>query len=403
MTSPVRLALLAASPVYYQAPLYRRLAADPRIDFTAIFASSEGVRPHDGGYGRRVKWDVDVLDGYRSVFLRKADSNVVRGSFLALRDLDVVPLLARGGYDVLWLHGYNFLTHTLAAATQLALRRGLLFREDQTLLHPRALWKRMLKEPGLRLLFRSGRALYVGTENRRWFEHYGVRESRLFFTPYAVDTERLERAAAELAPQRDRLRADFGIRPGSGPVIVTVSRLIAKKQPLFLLEGFRRLRARVECTLLVVGCGELEGEMRRKVADERIPDVVFAGSLNQTEVARAYACADVFCLASREHETWGLVVNEAMAFGLPVVVSDKVGSAADLVRHGENGFVFDHREPDELARYLGRLVEDAAARRTFGERSRELIAPRTAELSARGILAAVEAAVGPNRWAEAAA
>ena len=306
---PIRLALLAASPVYYQVPLYRRLASDPRIDFTAIFASNEGVRPYDGGYGRPVTWDVDVLDGYRSVFLRRAGSTVISGSFLALRDPDVVPLLVRGEYDVLWLHGYNYLTHALAVLAQRARGGRVLFREDQTLLHPRPAWKRAVKEPALRLLFRQGDALSVGSENRRWFAHYGVPESRLFFAPYAVENERMQAEAQALRGRRSELREQFGIAEAGGAVILTVSRLIPKKQPLLLLEAFRRVRARRRCTLLVVGSGELEGEMRRRVREQQIPDVVFAGFLNRSEVASAYAVADVFALASREHETWGLVVN----------------------------------------------------------------------------------------------
>src|SRR3954470_22012356 len=106
----IRLGLFAAWPVYYQAPLYRRIAADPRIDFTAIFASTAGVRPFDRGFGHPVIWDDQVLEGYHSVFLRRADKQAP-GGFLSLRDRDILSHILRGKYDALWCHGHNSLTH----------------------------------------------------------------------------------------------------------------------------------------------------------------------------------------------------------------------------------------------------------------------------------------------------
>ena len=143
--------------------------------------------------------------------------------------------------------------------------------------------------------------------------------------------------------------------------------------------------------------------MRDFVSVQRIPDVIFAGFLNQSQISQAYAAADVFALASGWDETWGVVVNEAMNFGLPVVVSDKVGCAADLVAHGENGYVFPHDRPDELARYLSLLITDPARRESFGRRGEGIIAPWNYAKAAEGLFAAVSVAVGPRRWAEAEA
>ena len=113
MTRTLKLGLVAASPMYYQAPLYRRLAKAEGIDFTAIFASSGGVVPRDVGFGMPIAWDVESLTGYRHVFLRKADVNAIGGGLLTFRDWDVVPLIAREKFDVLWIHGYNLLTNVM--------------------------------------------------------------------------------------------------------------------------------------------------------------------------------------------------------------------------------------------------------------------------------------------------
>lgn len=395
----IKLGLFASSPVYYQAPLYRRLAADPRVDFTAIFASSAGAtRPIDNGFGAPVSWGVDVLSGYRSVFLRRADQNPTGGGISALRDLDVIAEVFGGRYDVLWLHGYHTITHILALLAQRARRGSVLVREEQTLLSPRPLWKRCVKALALRPLLAGSYGLFIGTENRRWFTHWGVPEGRLVSVPYVVDNDTLQAQAAILAPRREGLRAALGVAPGAGPTILMVARLIEKKQPLHLLEAFRRVRASTQCTLLVVGSGPLEQQMRQQVAEREIPDVVFAGFMDQMHIAEAYSAADVFVLGSSHDETWGLVVNEAMNFGLPIIVTDRVGCATDLVLEGRNGFVVPYDDLDALAQAIARVVQDADLRRRLGAGSLEVIAEWTYDAGAAGIMEAVRRAVGSSRW-----
>lgn len=392
--APVRLGLLAASPVHYQAPLYRLLADDERIDFTAIFASNAGVRPYDGGYGRHVRFADDLLDGYRSVFLRRAETNPAGGGFADLRDWDIRSILTQERFDVLLLHGYHTATHLLAALTQRLIGGGVVFREEQTLLEPRPFAKRLVKRLTLPLHFRGGYAVYIGTENRRWWESWGTPEERLVFAPYAVDNGRLQAQAAELLPRRGEIRREFGIADDAGPVVLFVGRLIPKKDPLTLLEAFRRVRQSTRCTLLIAGAGPLEAALKKRIAAYGIPDVKFAGFLNQAELPRAYACGDVFALPSREGETWGLVVNEAMNFGLPVVASRKVGSATDLVRDGETGLLCESGDPSSLEASLRVLVERPALRQALGRAARELIGGWSHERARTGIVqAACRAAV----------
>jgi glycosyltransferase involved in cell wall biosynthesis len=397
-TGPVRLALLIGTPVPAKIALYRRLAAQAALDFTVIYASAEGLRAFDGGYGA-VQWDADLTTGYRARFLRRADMNPgLGGRTWSVRDADVVGEIVRGGFDVLALGGYNSLTYLLGAAAQRAQGRPLLFREEQTLLEPRPLTTTLVKEVALRLLFAQGSALYISRENRRWFEHYGVAPDRLFPTPYTVDNAELQAAARRLTPERDRLRRSFGIDSAAGPVILSVGRLVAKKQPLFLLDAFRRVRERMPCTLLVVGSGEAEAQLRERVARDRIPDVKLAGFVNRSRIAEAYVAADVFALLSRAHETFGLAVPEAMNFRLPIVVSEKVGCAPDLVADGLNGFVVSPTDPAAAAAALARLAADAPLRRAMGDASLRRLETWGLDETVAGFLLATAAAVGPDRW-----
>lgn len=391
MTVTLKLGLLAASPMYYQAPLYRLLASKEGIDFTAVFASSGGVKARDVGFGSPHAWDIDILSGYRHLFLRKAESNPIGGSFFTLRDWDIVSLVSRSRFDVLWVHGYNIMTNVLAVLTQRLVGGSVMLREEQTLLASRPTWKQSAKRLGLPLLFGDAATVYIGNENRRWLESFGFARQRMFPAPYCVDAERLQRSAGD--EEGAKLRLQLGV-PSGVPVILSVSRLAHEKQPVQLLDAFARVRRAHRAVLLFVGTGELEGALRAKVRHDAIPDVIFAGFINQSHIAAVYRAADLFVLFS-EYEPWGVVVNEAMHLSLPVVASDRVGSAADMVREGVTGYVVGHRDVDGLARRLTELVTDPALRLRMGRAARIHSGHWNYERAATGIVAAARAAVRP--------
>jgi glycosyltransferase involved in cell wall biosynthesis len=396
--SPIRLAAIAPAPVFYQTPLYRELAADPRVDLTVFFASNGGVRPYDANFGdRAITWDIDLLSGYSHRFLKAAETNDVANGFSALRDWDIVNEIRRGNFDAIWIHGFSYLTMWLAIATAFAMRTPVLLREEQTLLHERPWPKRWLREIVLRTLFRRVHALSIGSNNWAYFSRYGMSEDRLFFTPYCVDNTFLQAEARRLKAERPSIRARFGIPEDAGPVVLFVGKLTGKKQPLVALEAFARVRTQSRCALLFAGDGELNGPLQRRIAEKGIENVYFAGFLNRSEISEAYAVADLFVLPSVLHETWGLVVNEAMNFSLPVIVSDKVGSAADLVRHGENGLIVHHDDIAGFVSAISSLVRDSSLRRKYGARSLEIVSRWNYRLARDGIVDACRSAVRSNR------
>jgi glycosyltransferase involved in cell wall biosynthesis len=385
----VRVAHLVSHPIHNQAPLYRELSARPDVDLTVYFYSDASVRGYrDREFGQEVQWDTPLLDGYRSRFLPSAARTGIQSKYGQRPNWDVLAEALSGGYDALWFHGYAHANAWLGAVGAEVKRTPVLIREEQTLLHRRPWYLRAVKDTALRALFARAYGLYIGEQNRKYFLRYGLPAERLFRAPYCVDNDHFRGRAEELQRRRDELRARFGVEDDV-PIVLYVAKLIPKKAPLVLLEAFRRVRERRPCALLLVG----EGELRPAIEAALGQDVHLAGFLNQSELPMAYAAADVFCLPSVFHETWGLVVNEALNFGLPAVVTDKVGCAADLVRPGWNGFVVPAGEPEPLAHALEQLVADKRMRREFGERGRGLVAEYSVEACADGILAACQAAV----------
>jgi glycosyltransferase involved in cell wall biosynthesis len=198
--------------------------------------------------------------------------------------------------------------------------------------------------------------------------------------------------------RRAELRAAFGL-PAEAPVVLFCGKLIPKKRPLLALEAFATAQAgRSEsAALLYVGDGELRADVERQARAHPDLCVRVAGFLNQTQVTHAYAAADVLLLPSGWGETWGLAVNEAMNFGLPAIVSDRVGCAGDLVRHGETGFIVPADDAQQLAEHIRSLLDQPALRQTMGARARERVAQWGIEQCVAGLVEAVERAGRPRQ------
>jgi len=238
------------------------------------------------------------------------------------------------------------------------------------------------------------RALYIGSENRRFFEAHGMAPERLFATPYSVDTEFFRAEAARLRSRRAQLKRSFGLDPAV-PAVLFSGKLIEKKDPGAAVRALATVRRHHPFALLIAGDGPLRGALESEIERASLRGVVkLAGFLNQSQMPRAYAAADLLVLPSLHHETWGLVVNEAMNFGLPLVVSDRVGSAADLVEPGRNGFIVPAGRPEALAAAIGELA-GRDRRRAFGQRSLELIRGWGIVQTADGIEAALHASLRP--------
>ena len=386
--APIRVAHLVSHPIQYFAPLYRELASRPEIDLTVYFYSDATLREfRDPEFGRMVTWDVPLVGGFRARILPSARRTEPTAGLLKRPNADILREVARERYDVVWVNGYAHLTTWLAVVVARATGAQVLIRDEQTLLHGRPWHKRLSKNIALRLLYSQASGLYIGEENRRYFSYYGMPDERLFSSPYCVDNAFFARLSSELEPKKPQLQRAFGLA-GDAPVILFVGKLIEKKQPLLLLDAFADVRREWPCALLLVGDGPLRPEIERRIADEEIQDVQITGFLGQTDLARAYAAADVFVLPSIRDETWGLVVNEALNFALPVVVSDKVGCAPDLVRQGENGYVVPAGDRRALAQAVSQLVADDQVRRRFGCAGWRRIQRYSVEACADGIVAA---------------
>jgi glycosyltransferase involved in cell wall biosynthesis len=352
-------------PAPYMVERFDALAARGNLDFEAWFsARTESDR----------SWKVD--ESRWQFPYRYLPSVELRASALAFPG----PLLRGRAPDVLvsLYAGADFL-----AGSTLARRRGarIAFWVEVTYdaWVKRRRWKEAVKS---RILPKADGILTAGDDGHSFARRYGVADERIHHVPHVVDFERLARGARLAPGERDRLRAELGVR---GVTFVYVGRLWAGKGLTYLLEAFGALQQRDvgEASLLLVGDGRDENELRARARAQGLRNVVFCGFQHDDVLPRLYAASDVFVFPTLG-DPFGMVVLEAMACGLPVVATTAAGEISERVAEGVNGFVVEPGSSDQLLERMTVLARAKELRDAMGAASIRKVAGQS-----------------PDAWAEA--
>jgi glycosyltransferase involved in cell wall biosynthesis len=376
----LRVTAVSPEPTPYRSPLFDRVASKDEIDLTVIYAArTVADRP----------WAVEPR--HRSVFLRGLS---VPGARRLLRhDYPATPGVARAlrhsRPDVVVVSGWSTFAAQAAIAWSRAHRIPYVLHVESHDLDPRSGWRRAVKGAiAPRVVRGAASVLVVGTAARESVIARGARPERVRVFANTVDVsvwlERADRLAAERAEGRTlRGLTDEDV------VVQCVARLVPEKGLDTLVRavgeaGDERFH------LNIAGDGP-EREALIELSGKLEVRLLVQGDLPEEALAKRYVEADVFALLSR-HEPWGVVVNEAAASGLPLVLSDRVGASRDLLRDGENGFVVPADDVGAAAAALRRLAAEPGLRRALGARSRELVRRWGYEPSVESFVAAVREA-----------
>jgi glycosyltransferase involved in cell wall biosynthesis len=344
---------LASHPIQYQAPLFRELAR--RCDLLVAFAHRQtAAQQGEAGYGVAFDWDVDLLSGYRSVFLRPSARQPSIERFWQCRSDEVAPLIEREKFDAVVLGGWNLYVYWQALAA--ARRRGIptLVRTDSRSPPGEPAWRRALRRLAYpTMLGRLSGFLAAGTQSTRYLINCGVLPERIFTCPHTVDVARFGGGRAPAFAERAALRAQLGLR-GEARVVVFVGRLIALKRPLDACAAIARLPEPRSHELVYVGEGPLAGAIEREARRLGVT-AHMTGFRNQSGLPAWLQASNVLVLPS-ESETWGMVANEALAAGCPVILSDAVGGATDLGAFAPAVQVYPCGDTEALAASLQRAA-----------------------------------------------
>jgi glycosyltransferase involved in cell wall biosynthesis len=379
-----RVVILTEIIAPYRIPVFNALAARSEVDLHVIFLAETdpGLRQWQV-YRDEIRFSYEVLKSYR---LRVGRFNLLptRGVSAALRACSP---------EVIVCGGYNYFA--LWQAQRWALRRGvrfLLWSESNALDARRNFpWVEAAK----RRFIRSCDGYVVpGASAAEYLKAFGVERERIFVASNAVDVERFSDGA-------EQARRDSGLRQRLGlpqRYLLYVGRFVRAKGVLDLLAAYATLPEgiRREVGLVLAGDGEEREELVRRSRKISPGEALFPGFLQRDELSAFYALAEALVFPTHS-DPWGLVVNEAMACGLPVIVTDVAGCVAGLVRDGENGYVVGAGDAKALSHAMGRLLSTPDQQKQMGQSSREISSRFTPQAWAEGLVRATVGNSGEAR------
>jgi glycosyltransferase involved in cell wall biosynthesis len=389
---PFRVAVVATHPIQYQAPWFRALAQHPEIDLEVFFCHRATPQEQaDAGFNVEFNWDVPLLGGYPYRFLQNVAQQPSLNGFAGLDTPEISDIVRCEGFDAVIVNGWHYKSAWQAMRACWRTKTPVMVRSDSHLHTDRSFPKKMVKMPVYRWFIRKVDACCaVGTWSRDYFLHYGAHRDRVFIVPHVVDTDFFRSQAERLRTKQTELRRRWQLDEAA-TVFLFVGKFIAKKRPLDFVRaiaGANRNGSRIMG--LMVGDGPLRSTCEDEVKTAGAP-IRFTGFLNQSEIPNAYAAADALVLPS-EDETWGLVVNEAMASSKTCLVSDRVGCGPDLIVPGETGHVFPLGNVEALASLLGSYAERRRDLEEMGAKAELGVSRYSIGAAVNGVIGAISAA-----------
>ena len=342
-----KIAIVTTHPIQYYAPLFKLLAKEKELELKVFYTWSQSQSgKFDPGFGKTIEWDIPILDGYSFEFVENISKDPGTHHYKGIVNPNLNVKIEDFGADVVLVIGWSFDSH-FKTMKYFKGKIPVIFRGDSHLLDSVGLIKNLIRKISLRYVYSFvDYALYVGKNNKEYYKFCGLKENQLVYAPHAIDNDRFQDPNNVYKTKAFEWREKIGI-PKDGIVFLFAGKFEPKKRPDLLINSF--IKAGMPNTFLILmGNGEMEKELisLSKAHEKRIYFLPFQ---NQSIMPIAYRMGNVFCLPSQgPGETWGLAVNEAMVCGLPILVSDKVGCAVDLIEQGKNGFVFTSNDFNDL-------------------------------------------------------
>jgi len=384
------LGIFSTHPIQYQVPLWRKLAARKNLRIHVYYGSDSSVRGEiDREFGVPVKWDVPLLEGYDYSFLKNTAKNPgPEKGFWGINCPEIESIMQKEKFDAVLVHCYSHFFEWQVMWAAWRNKVSIMLRGDNregTGIKKSPFFE-FVRSTVLRQLYkRISICLAVGKYMRRHFLKHGVAEWRVVNCPHCVDTDLMREQRDRLLPKKFELRGEVGIPP-EALVLLFSGKLVPRKNPLLLARALRLVKSRERIWVLVAGDGVLRERLEAELKEVLGNRVVFPGFVNQSELGKYYAISDVLVLPSSWGETWGLVVNEAMLFGLPALVTDTVGCREDLVIPGRTGYIYPCDNEEALAGIVQDLIDNPELIRKLGTAAQEHIKAYSADAAVEGIV-----------------
>ncbi len=361
-----RLAIIHTHPVQYNVPWFIRL--QEKFDIKVFYTWRQTHKGYwDKKFGRFVKWDIPLTEGYEHEFVKNISPWPGPNTLWGTINPQLIHKIKAFRPDLLLVYGWKNLSH-LHAMQYFHGKIPVLFRGDSTMLDTTQNIKDQIRSRLLRKIYKLvDYALYVGSENKKYYLVHGMQESQLIFVPHAVNNEHFSDLDGSFSRNARQWRKELGL-DDKNLTFLYAGKFEPKKNLRLLITAFMRDNDPSH-RLILVGNGQQEQELKNLAyRDKRI---IFLAFQNQKKMPVVYRLGHVLVLPSAWGETWGLVVNEAMASGRAVIVSNRVGCASDLVHPRDNGYIFNHKNILDLSYILEKTTIEKAEK--MGLKSLEII------------------------------
>ena len=350
----LRIGVVASHPVQYHSPWFRALAQ--ACDLRVLYAHRQtAAQQGQAGYGVAFDWDRDLLEGYEHAFMRNRAKRPGVQHFRGCDTPEIFAEVRRDRRDAWVTMGWYLQSFWQTVAACRLARVPVMARGDSHLGNHPAPWRRAARRAVHPWVLRGFNGfLCPGQRHRAYLRHYGVPDRKIHAVPHPIDDGFFASTARASRGQREALRHDMGVGPHDR-LVLSVGRLIDWKRPLDPLHAIAaepELRARF--VVAYAGDGPMRSEIER-TAQALGVRMHLLGFQNQTQLPAVYAAADALLVCSTAQESWGLVVNEAMACGTPAIVSDVIGCAPDMIEQGATGFTYPMGDVTALGQALLRL------------------------------------------------
>lgn len=362
-----KLAIISTHPIQYNAPWFQLLNSRQEVDIKVFYTWSQAQKTvKDKTFGRDIQWDIPLLEGYTYEFVVNTAKQPGSHHFFGIDNPNLVKAIEAYSPDAVLIFGWNFRSH-LKVMRHFKGNLPVWFRGDSTLLDEEHGFKTLLRRQVLRWVYSYvDKALYVGAANKAYFLKHGLKAEQLVYAPHAIDNARFSgNYETNFNIKAKEWRKALGFEP-EDLVVLFAGKFETKKQPEFLIQALIEANKTRHQTIKLVLVGNGPQETKLKALASGYDFITFIPFVNQSLMPVVYRLGDLFCLPSKgPGETWGLAVNEAMASGSAVIVSDKVGCATDLVTKA-HGWVFKHNEPKDLVAILKELSHRTIENKTVG-------------------------------------
>lgn len=349
-----RLAIITTHPIQYNAPFFKELAKRNNVIIKVFY--TWGVdsisKKFDPGFNKIIEWDIPLLEGYNYVFLKNISKKPSSNNFWGINNPSAIKEIKEFDPNALLVYGWNNFSH-FKILRYFKNKIPIIFRGDSTLLDEenQSALKVAMRRLFLKYIYRKvDFGLYCGTNNKKYFLKHGLKENQLIFGPHVIDNDRFSSEANKI-DYRKKLNINY-----DDFVYLFIGKFESKKNPTLLLDCFTNLK-KEKTHLVFVGNGKLEEELKNKAKSSK--NIHFLDFQNQSKMPSIYRLADFVVLPSQgPNETWGLVINESFASGVPAIVSNKVGCYIDLVIPNKTGYVFKNNDQNSLLNSLTMAFEN---------------------------------------------